>query len=359
MIEALKVMGFAKTSLLDFSGNQCVYLPVQCLIPANVMKKLLPKPLHHDPYGLLAMEEEIEATLNIENIASSRESVRKILRGKAPANEEESRVYGIKRGLDFISNPANQITEENLYRLYMLAAGEFPNDSDKLPSGHFYRNDNVFLVGDKPVHRGLTPSRLPAYMEAFIHFANQEDDIPELTKACMLHFQLAHLHPWFDGNGRTARLLHMWYLVKNGFPSTLHHTFSRYIMLSRKAYYQAFVDIRDNLAVSGILDMTPFIRYFRDSVYTMTERHTASSISTEPFVQLLAEGKVTEKERDLWFYILSTYGTTPFSTKQLEKDFGNAAYATIRTFVLKFSETGLLSKQSFGSRVKYMINADD
>lgn len=45
-----------------------------------------------------------------------------------------------------------------------------------------------------------------------------------------------------------------------------------------------------------------------------------------------------------------------FSTKQLEKDFGNAAYATIRAFVIKFEEQGLLTKQSYGNRNKYRVN---
>jgi hypothetical protein len=44
----------------------------------------------------------------------------------------------------------------------------------------------------------------------------------------------------------------------------------------------------------------------------------------------LEAGTVTEKERQLWEYVLSAYGTEEFTTKRLEKDFGNAAYTTIR-----------------------------
>jgi transcriptional regulator of heat shock response len=54
--------------------------------------------------------------------------------------------------------------------------------------------------------------------------------------------------------------------------------------------------------------------------------------------------------------VLSAYGAEEFSTKQLEKDFGNAAYATIRNFVIKFEQMGLLSRTTFGSRVKYRLN---
>ena len=73
------------------------------------------------------------------------------------------------------------------------------------------------------------------------------------------------------------------------------------------------------------------------------------------FKQALAKGEVTAKEEQLWQFVVANYGTSPFSTKQLEKDYGNAAYATIRAFVLKFENLGLLSSQSYGNRMKYKI----
>ena len=59
--------------------------------------------------------------------------------------------------------------------------------------------------------------------------------------------------------------------------------------------------------------------------------------------------------KDLWNFVLSAYGSSEFSTKQLERDFGNAAYATIRGFVLKFEELGLLTAQIYGNKVKYSV----
>ena len=71
--------------------------------------------------------------------------------------------------------------------------------------------------------------------------------------------------------------------------------------------------------------------------------------------KILEEGKITEKERLLWEYVLSAYGAEEFTTKQLEKDFRNAAYATIRTFVMKFHEMGLLTARKAGNRVFYRV----
>ena len=50
----------------------------------------------------------------------------------------------------------------------------------------------------------------------------------DLLKAALIHFCLAYLHPWFDGNGRMARLIHLWYLVQqrwhgcDAFPDLFH-----------------------------------------------------------------------------------------------------------------------------------------
>ena len=64
---------------------------------------------------------------------------------------------------------------------------------------------------------------------------------------------------------------------------------------------------------------------------------------------------LTKEEIELWQFVISCYGTDEFSTKQLEKDFGNAAYATIRSFVLKLEKLGLLTAVKYGTRTKYKV----
>ena len=76
------------------------------------------------------------------------------------------------------------------------------------------------------------------------------------------------------------------------------------------------------------------------------------------FQSTLSHEQVTEKEKALWEFVLSAYGDAEFSTKQMEKDFGNAAYATIRSFVLKFEKLGLLKSMWYGNRVKYAVHVN-
>ena len=307
------------------------------------------------PYGIKAMEEEIVSTLSIEQIDTSRDSVRKILSGYAPANESEKRIYAMKKGLEFIVDPAHQISEENLHQLYEMTIGALLPEEDRLPPGNLYRNDSVYVVGDKVEHMGLSWKKLPEYMGALIEFANMDGDMNDLLKAALLHFDLAYLHPYFDGNGRMARLLHLWYLVQRGYSSALFVPLSGFIERSRKGYYDAYTLIEQNARISGVLDVTPFLVYFIENVYHKLSNALPSASTTEHFQAALASGSVTEKEKDLWQFVLSAYGGGEFSTKQLERDFGSAAYATIRSFVLKFEGMGLLHRTKYGNRVKYSV----
>ena len=52
-----------------------------------------------------------------------------------------------------------------------------------------------------------------------ISFIQDKTPMNDLLKAALIHFYIAYLHPYFDGNGRMARLLHLWYLVQQGYSS--------------------------------------------------------------------------------------------------------------------------------------------
>lgn len=340
----------------DFSSDELFYLPNLAQISTNGMKQLLSVPASNQSFGLQAMTEEIHATFQIESIRSSRNSIRHILNGYAPRNEEESRIYGMKRGLDFIADRQNAITEENLHQLYQISSGDYLPDEDRLLPDHFYRNAPVYVIGGEESREGLPVQQLPDAMKRLVYFANAKDGINELHKAAILHFAFAYYHPYFDGNGRTARLLHLWYLVQQGYPAALFTPFSHYIAESKSAYYKAYDRVEKNALTSGYTDVTPFLSYFCNEVYNRLQVDVIPpQADLQVYQTALANGKITEKERLLWEYVLSAYGTEEFTTKQLEKDFRNAAYATIRTFVMKFHEMGLLAARKAGNRVYYKV----
>lgn len=353
-VQLLKDSVYTQLPILDFKGIPCVYLKNIVQLKSTPAKMLLMP--QNDTYGRDAMEEEVYATLAIESIDSSRESIRKIFKGYAPNGHAEDRIYGMKKGLDFICDKNNTITEENIYRLYQIAIADFLDEENKLLPDRYYRHDTVFVVGTEVEHTGIDHALLADYMQKLAAFINNKDDMDDLQKAAAIHFYFSYLHPYFDGNGRMARLLHQWYLVQKGYPSAMFVSFSYHIHQTKAKYYNAYKLIAENAKISGVIDVTPFLTYFAENIYSKVEAEGYTGADTlEAFHTALKAGKITEKEKDLWNFVLSAYGQNEFSTKQLEKDFGNAAYATIRSFVLKFTELELLIATLYGKKTKYKI----
>ena len=346
---------YQELPLHDFDGKPMVYLESVARVSLSAARVLLTPQQNARLYGTKAMEEEILSTFRIEQIDTSRESVRRILSGQVPKDKEEHRIYGMKQGLEFIADRSHTITEENLFRLYQMTIGDFLPAEDRLLPKHWYRHDSVYIVGSKVEHTGLPWRKLPAYMAELVAFAAEKTAQNDLIKAAILHFAFAYLHPYFDGNGRMARLLHLWYLVQQGYSSALLVPMSRFVEESRSRYYKAYTQVEQNQQISGVLDVTPFLVYFAESVYHRLGEDQPQPRTLQAFEEALRQGKVTEKERALWQFVLTAYGSEEFSTKRLEKDFGDAAYATIRSFVLKFESLGLLTSVRYGNRVKYRI----
>lgn len=352
-LENLKEFYYKEIKLIDFYGEKIVYTDNHTAVSLKTIKQLFFE--QSQKLAVKSTEEEIISTYAIENIDLSRESVRNILKGFAPANEQENRILGLKKGFEFISDVKNRINEENLYKLYMMCVGDFLPEEDRLQTGYLYRHDSVFIVSDRVEHQGLDYRKISVYMEALMDFINEDDSIGDLEKACIIHFYIAYIHPYFDGNGRIARLLHLWFLIQKGYQSALFVPFSSEIEKSRKAYYNAFTLIEENRKISGKIDVTPIISYFTENVYNKFSEISGIADTLEAYRYMLKDGRVTEKEKKLWTFVLSYYGTEEFSTKMLERDFADAAYATIRDFVLKFEESDLLVAVKYGNRVKYRV----
>ena len=136
---ALLGSGLYKPLLLkDFNGKNLVYLDSVAQVQLSAAKVLLTPQSSSQIYGRKAMEDEILSTFSIEQIDTSRDSVRKILSGYAPTSESENRIYGMKKGLEFISDSQHTISEENIHQLYELTIGAFLPQEDQLLPGHKY-----------------------------------------------------------------------------------------------------------------------------------------------------------------------------------------------------------------------------
>ncbi|MBQ2451772.1 MAG: Fic family protein [Lachnospiraceae bacterium] len=358
MIQLLYAGDAKELPLTDTGSKPLLYINSKIADTAAAMKSLISYS-GQASYSLAAVENEIVSTLSIEQIETNRESVRNILSGLAPRNEAEHRIAGMKKGFEFISDKNNTITAESVRYLYEIMVNPFLDDAnDRLAENQLYRSGPVHIYNqtrNQNVHDGMAHTKLPYHMDELFAFIQRTDSMNDLHKAAAIHYYVAYLHPYFDGNGRMARMMHLWYLLQHGYSASLFLPFSSIIQQTKNSYYKAFDFTENNAAVSGRLDITPFLSYFADEVYSKIGNHNLQNDVLDKFQMLLSKGSVTEKEKELFHFVLSKYGTAEFSTKELEKDFRNCAYATIRSFVLKMTAEGILEQHSYGNRNKYCL----
>ena len=81
-------------------------------------------------------------------------------------------------------------------------------------------------------------------LEKFIN--NNEDGIDPLIKVCLIHYQFESVHPFYDGNGRTGRILNILYLVLNNLIDSPILYLSKYINKTKQEYYKLFNEVRNN-----------------------------------------------------------------------------------------------------------------
>ena len=90
-----------------------------------------------------------------------------------------------------------------------MTVGDFFDEENKLLKGNSYRYDCVHIqdLAGEIAHMGINCDNLPNAMKNFVKFINTNDGMNELVKASIIHFYIAYLHPYFDGNGRMARFV--------------------------------------------------------------------------------------------------------------------------------------------------------
>ena len=110
------------------------------------------------------------------------------------------------------------------------------------------RESNEVVVADslsgEIVHYPPDCACLEEGLSAICDFANDNGStrfIHPVVKAVIIHFMLSYLHPFVDGNGRTARALFYWYMLKEGYWLTEFLAISRIIYKTKNRYEKAFI----------------------------------------------------------------------------------------------------------------------
>ncbi len=209
------------------------------------------------------MEEAI-ATSQLEGANTTREIAKKFLReGRKPKSVSEHMILNSYLTMKIIEDDYKnrELDMEMLLDLHIMISKNTEIREERL--GKIREDSDDVVVGDQDgtiYHLPPKVSFVKEELDRFIKFANDELDtgtfIHPVIKAIMLHFWIGYLHPFVDGNGRLARSLFYWYLLKNRYWAFAYLPISKIIKRSPIQYGHAYIysEQDDN-------DLTYFIDY--------------------------------------------------------------------------------------------------
>ena len=132
-----------------------------------------------------------------------------------------------------------------------------------------YRKIQNYVVNSRTkevIYTPPPPLDVPHLMREFVQWIDSDRDTSPILRAGIAQFQFVHIHPFIDGNGRTARLLSTLVLYKTGYDFKRLFTISEYYDKDRPAYYQAIQSVRNSNMV-----MTGWLEYFTEGLRSQME----------------------------------------------------------------------------------------
>ncbi len=163
---------------------------------------------HLDDIYLSRIFSEVEGTLNVENVPTTHKRVKEIYQKKDITDKNDVIVKNMLDAMEFIIKQKPDFNKENLFKLYCILSHDCLDDEDKLKDGEYYRDDDIIIEG----YEGANPAIIDECMDSLFEFVNDPDNVKKywalLPHIC--HYYILYVHPYFDYNGRTARMVSFW-----------------------------------------------------------------------------------------------------------------------------------------------------
>jgi Fic family protein len=206
---------------------------------------------------------EAHHTTHIEGTHLTLDQSERLLSGEKPAGvkaDDAKEVTNYRKAFDLVADylgSGDPVTEGLIREIHKrLVRGVRGNAA---APGEYRRIQNYVAnsVTKKIIYTPPPPCEVPPLMAEFVSWLNFEQDVPPILVAGIAQFQLVHIHPFLDGNGRTARLLSMLCLYRKGYDFKRLFTLSEYYDRDRPSYYRAIQSVRQRN-----LDLTEWLEYF-------------------------------------------------------------------------------------------------
>jgi Fic family protein len=311
-----------------------------------------------------SLMEEAIATSQIEGAVTTRRVAKEMLRtNRKPRNRSEQMIvnsYGTIQllrqrldrplSIDLLFEIQESMTRETLEDV--TAVGRFRT-----------KQDNICIVDERDSEVVFTPpppELMPERLSRLIDFANApaegEAFIHPLAKAAILHFWLAYEHPFVDGNGRTARALFYWFMLKNGYWLFEFLTISRIIAAAPMQYYRSFLYSEqddDDLTYFVIAQLRATQRAVAALRVYLAEKQAEQQAMA---AALRGFPDLNHRQRALLDHALRR--PAQVYTFQSHKNSHNISLLTARTDLLALAKRGLLSETKEGRRRGFLPAVD-
>lgn len=272
-LKATRMMSRRSTPIKDVRGKRFSYILTdevqRCL---HIIDKQAGGSVTVDAMGLPendrqryligSLMEEAIASSQLEGAATTRQAAKDMLREKRePRDRSERMIMNNYRTISVIKELLTEPVSPGLINDLQSSMTE-GTLRDSSESGRCRRADENIVVADSQsriLHVPPHASGIPQEMQrlcAYINDSREGDFVHPVVEAVILHFWLAYLHPYTDGNGRTARALFYLHMLKRGYWVFEYLSISRIILGCRAQYERAFLHTE-----SDDCDLTYFLNF--------------------------------------------------------------------------------------------------
>ncbi|UPW18614.1 Fic family protein [Agarivorans sp. TSD2052] len=194
----------------------------------------------------LVMEEAITSA-QMEGAATTRPVAKEMLStGRKPRDFSEEMILNNYQLMKFANNMVKEPLSVELIQEFNRVATQNVCENDH--TAGMIRTTPIAVVDEmygETIHTAPEAKTALALLMVMCSFANAEHEdasfIHPIVKAVMLHFMVGYIHPFADGNGRTARALFYWYMLKSGYTNFQYISISTLLKESKSRYARAFV----------------------------------------------------------------------------------------------------------------------
>ncbi len=208
--------------------------------------------------------------------------------------------------------------------------------------GTVLKNDRTGEVVFEPP----SPELVPQYMSDLESFINSRQKLDALICMSLIHHQFETIHPFYDGNGRTGRIINILYLVLAGLLDTPILYLSRHINQTKSEYYSELQNARDNN------HWEPWLLYMLKGV-SATALHTIDLVQKIQKLLIELKQEIRGKHKFYSQDLINNLFRHPYTKVAfLESDLG-VSRATATRYLDALADDGILQKHRLGRESFY------